>query len=215
MTYEKQTWENYPSTASPLNADRLNHMEDGIEAAGVSVAWHSYASTNRLMTPSYGFGGSTLNANYAYALPVLVERSITVDRIGVNVGIGGGAGSVVRLGIYDDTATGGGPGALIVDGGTVDTTGTGIKEVSVSQALVPGVYWLVAAAQVGTSPQVTDLRGVGIRNHLMTGSNPIMNGSYPIPGFITASGSVSGALPANFPAFGAAGNPWRIWVRIA
>lgn len=30
MAYTKQTWENLPSTNSPITADRLNHMEDGI-----------------------------------------------------------------------------------------------------------------------------------------------------------------------------------------
>ena len=33
MAYQKQTWENAPSTNSPLSADRLNHMEDGIDNA--------------------------------------------------------------------------------------------------------------------------------------------------------------------------------------
>ncbi|AID58846.1 minor tail protein [Mycobacterium phage Gaia] len=33
MAYEKQPWVNEPSTDTPLSADRLNHMEDGIEAA--------------------------------------------------------------------------------------------------------------------------------------------------------------------------------------
>lgn len=33
MAYEPQTWVNAPSTASPLSAARLNHMESGIEAA--------------------------------------------------------------------------------------------------------------------------------------------------------------------------------------
>jgi hypothetical protein len=30
MTYVKQTWENFPSTASPISASRLDHIEDGI-----------------------------------------------------------------------------------------------------------------------------------------------------------------------------------------
>lgn len=30
MTYEKQIWENYPSTNSPITADALNHIENGI-----------------------------------------------------------------------------------------------------------------------------------------------------------------------------------------
>lgn len=30
MAYEKQTWTNLPSKTTPINADRLNHMEQGI-----------------------------------------------------------------------------------------------------------------------------------------------------------------------------------------
>lgn len=30
MAYSKQTWSNLPSKTTPINADRLNHMEDGI-----------------------------------------------------------------------------------------------------------------------------------------------------------------------------------------
>lgn len=31
VEYVKQAWKNKPNVSSPLNADRLNHMEDGIE----------------------------------------------------------------------------------------------------------------------------------------------------------------------------------------
>ena len=31
VEYVKQTWKNKPNVSSPLNADRLNHMEAGIE----------------------------------------------------------------------------------------------------------------------------------------------------------------------------------------
>lgn len=31
VQYVKQAWKNKPNVSSPLNADRLNHMEDGIE----------------------------------------------------------------------------------------------------------------------------------------------------------------------------------------
>ncbi len=33
MAYTKQTWQNLPSKTTPINATRLNHMEDGIESA--------------------------------------------------------------------------------------------------------------------------------------------------------------------------------------
>lgn len=31
VEYVKQTWKNKPNSSSPLNADRMNHTEDGIE----------------------------------------------------------------------------------------------------------------------------------------------------------------------------------------
>lgn len=33
MAYAKQTWVDYPDISSPITAERLNHMEDGIEEA--------------------------------------------------------------------------------------------------------------------------------------------------------------------------------------
>lgn len=44
MAYTKQTWENAPSTNSPLSADRLNHMEDGIYNSYYQ-AKNTYSST--------------------------------------------------------------------------------------------------------------------------------------------------------------------------
>ena len=35
-TYEKQLWKDYPDTTTPITADRLNHMEDGISEAAKS-----------------------------------------------------------------------------------------------------------------------------------------------------------------------------------
>lgn len=38
MTYTKQTWQNMPARTTPLSASRLNHMEDGIQAADAAAA---------------------------------------------------------------------------------------------------------------------------------------------------------------------------------
>lgn len=37
MSYTKQTWLNGPDGQTPLDADRLNHMEDGIETASEQI----------------------------------------------------------------------------------------------------------------------------------------------------------------------------------
>lgn len=35
MAYVKQEWKGYPDTSTPITADKLNHMEDGIYSSGV------------------------------------------------------------------------------------------------------------------------------------------------------------------------------------
>lgn len=37
MAYTKQTWANLPAQTSPLSAERLNHMEDGIYNAATTA----------------------------------------------------------------------------------------------------------------------------------------------------------------------------------
>lgn len=42
MAYSKQTWSDLPAETTPINASRLNHMEDGIYA-GNELATQSAA----------------------------------------------------------------------------------------------------------------------------------------------------------------------------
>lgn len=83
-------------------------------------------------------------------------RSCTLDRLGVHVTSAGTSGAVVRLGLRSwDTATGL-PGAVLVDGGTADATGTGLVEVTISQAVTAGTpYFLTAVIQGGAGTRPT------------------------------------------------------------
>lgn len=42
-TYSRTNWQDYPNTSSPINAQHLNHMEDGIYEAdlkgSIAVNW--------------------------------------------------------------------------------------------------------------------------------------------------------------------------------
>jgi hypothetical protein len=87
----------------------------------------------------------TLNRIYYQRLPV-PSGGASIDRIAVEVTTGGTAGAVVRLGVYDAT-TGGRPGSLLLDAGTVDSESPGIKELTVSLALSGGLKWLTAVVQ--------------------------------------------------------------------
>ena len=56
MAYTKQTWANLPSKTTPINADRLNHMEQGIydndqnkvdKVAGKGLSTNDYTTTEK------------------------------------------------------------------------------------------------------------------------------------------------------------------------
>jgi len=81
-----------------------------------------------------------LVANHLYAMPFLVSRAMTFDRIAVQVTTLA-AGSSIRLGIYND-GTNLYPGALVSDAGEVSAATTGVKAITINQALTKGLYWL-------------------------------------------------------------------------
>lgn len=111
--------------------------------AGIRPLANAYASIAAAAVSAISLG-----AGECRTAPLLLFSG-TLDRIGVAVttAAGAGGGGVVRLGIYSDDGTGR-PGTLILDAGTVDATTTGVKEITISQAVTRGVYWLVAVPQV-------------------------------------------------------------------
>jgi len=110
----------------------------------------------RIAGQYYGaYGGSASVATDAfiadriYAIPFIVMIAEAFDRISVNVSTAGSAGSKARLGIYyNDVAK---PGARLLDAGEIDVDSTGVKEITITQTLQPGLYWLVLIAQANIS----------------------------------------------------------------
>lgn len=50
MSYEKQVWENFPSTNTPVSAERFNHMEDGIASAHAELGGRLSADQLKMFT---------------------------------------------------------------------------------------------------------------------------------------------------------------------
>jgi hypothetical protein len=119
-------------------------------------------------------------------VPFLVTTTTTFDRIAIDhTSVVGGAGSVVRLGIYSSIS--GLPAARLLDAGTVDiTTGAALKPVIINQTLTPGLYYLAAV------PQITSLLPV-FRTAPPAFAVPDINN---ITTGVKFEGSVSGTLPA-------------------
>jgi hypothetical protein len=139
MAYTPKDWSN----GDTVNDVDLDHIEQGIAALGADMGAH--------LSGRYHFNactGGTFNGAFVptvgtlYAIPFWVGATATYDRIATNIGTAGSAGAVTRLGIYNVAASGL-PGTLVLDAGTVDSTTTGDKNITISQSLSPGVYFTV------------------------------------------------------------------------
>lgn len=82
----------------------------------------------------------TVTSGLMYAIPILIPQTVTVTSIGIEVTTF--ASGNVQLGMYNDG--GGYPGSLKFDAGNTATgTSNNFKSIgSLSQALVPGIYWI-------------------------------------------------------------------------
>jgi len=93
-------------------------------------------------------GNQVQDRLYAVRIPL---RSGTLDRIFAHHWTAATAGETFRLGIYSPTSAGL-PGALLLDAGTIDlSTATGLKALTISQAISSSYYWLAGVQQGGTA----------------------------------------------------------------
>lgn len=127
--------------------------------------------------------------------PLVVERTLPVDRIGVDVATVGDVGSKVRLGIYADNGNSY-PGALLVDAGQVAGDATGSQEATIALTLYPGVYWIGGVVQSVTTTQPTLRSVIQWTPPVMIGSTTLPTGVSTYAGYTMAG--VTGALPSTF-----------------
>ncbi len=120
-----------------IKASQLIHDRRGLSTGEVSLRTGDFF----LGINNGGANQEHANATLSrlWASPFCVQRALKIDRLGVNVTTLQAA-SLVRVGLYRSQADGT-PGVLIVDGGTVDSSTTGVKTVTVDEFLKPGLYW--------------------------------------------------------------------------
>jgi len=93
----------------------------------------------------YGISQTAMVANTIYAVPFLVARPITVDRIAISVQ-GPDAGKSAVLGIYNngDNLY---PGTLIASsGGEISVAAVNVQAVVIDISLTRGLYWLAVVS---------------------------------------------------------------------
>lgn len=148
----------------------------------------------------------------AFATPLMMP-TVTLDRIGCDVTTVGSAGAVIRLGIYADG--GGYPDALILDAGTLDATSTGgtnIREITISQTLNMGLYWLAFVIQGGATTRPTVRR---YHNKSAFGEIAQTDNNFNWGKNSYVQSSVTGALPSNWTSTTTDSDTPMISVRVA
>jgi hypothetical protein len=140
-----------------------------------------------------GTASTVLLARRTYCVPMFFPKPTAVDRVNMRITGAGGAGSVIRFGIYGGTEF---PTDLLHDFGTVDGTVTGLSiELTVSATLT-GFFWLAArASDVTPGPTVIGANGGG---QLWMPRTNVVGAS--LSGFITfTEADTSDALPDPYP----------------
>ena len=140
-------------------------------------------------------------------MPIVLPYAITINKLGCFIGTAGSAGSVIRLGIYQITIAN--PYApvltsayatLIVDGGTLASTGTGQQSITLGTPQVVAAYTpfsvgLCPQGTPATTPKVYTEQQPTIGAGSPLGQNGILTN---VPsGGVTVT-AITGSLPATF-----------------
>lgn len=133
--------------------ETLDGVDLSVHAANLAAHTRSYHQLLLLNVPQFvgsihpGSATNTIVVNTLYAAPFVVARNMTISGISIEVTTLA-SGASARLGIYSDNDSLY-PGSLVKDCGTVSVASTGIKTISVTQALTKGIYWLVLVSNGG------------------------------------------------------------------
>jgi hypothetical protein len=180
----------HESTHVDGGSDEIDSILD-LRAYAGAVHWEYRSGFYYVQPFSTGAANLALTQNQLIAFPFWFPTVTTLDRIGI-IAIATALASH-RLGIYANGA--GAPGALILDAGTVSGTATAGVEISINQAVGPGVVWMAIVAQ-GANGQVRAQAGTSTPN---IGSTTLNNAASPLTGgYRRSDATISGALPDPF-----------------
>jgi hypothetical protein len=161
-------------------------------------------------TPSRLPGTITATADRTVYTVIYVPVTQTVDRIAILTGTTFSGTGTVRLGIYN--STNGLPSTVLLDAGTVTPTAVStVYQITISQSLTPGFYWL-AFNQQGTAPSLGTYSGVA---STANDPNPFI-GSASTVGGGTVQSVIEPGITGAFATAGTlttAGNNIFVWVR--
>jgi hypothetical protein len=156
-----------------------------------------------IRTPMSGLFVATMAHQTTYYEPIYISKTTTFDRIAIHTQAGHVGSTTVRLGIYNDND--GLPSTVLLDAGTVAPSAANTNyQITISQSLSPGLYWL-AFCQQGTAPTTAAYYGAAasgsIGSFMIVQSTTTFGGSL-VQGFsqssVTGAFATAGTLANNF-----------------
>ncbi len=164
-----------------------SYFQSHVNGGGGLEIWYPLGANS-----TNGSGTGAVAANVMYALPFVVGRTGTLDRVAFNV-----TGAIVgngRVGIYDSVAEYNiYPNALQVDGGSISTGTSGVKSTAISVTLAGGkLYWAVYVGSAAATLRVTSSGTCGLLLGMDNGLGAGPNRSLTVA-------QTFGALPSTFP----------------
>lgn len=142
--------------------------------------------------------------------PLVLHAPEVIDQIRCQVTTAGGAGALVRMGIYSLPASG--SCMLYGDAGTVDAATGGIKTLTVSDQQLPAGIILPVAVVQGAATTRPTLRQISMANGSVQGA--WSEAANPATGSVLSLGTVPGALPASLVPAAAAANAPLVEIRV-
>ena len=119
---------------------------------------------------------ATFSQNRVYCYPLFIQESITIDRLGVECTTAS-ASTTWRIGIYNSDSNGL-PTTVVLDAGTVDTSTTGLKTITVNQTLAAGLYFIAGVWQGGSASPTMRAYGTSSGNWSPIASTTQQSTSY-------------------------------------
>ncbi|MFZ2544665.1 MAG: hypothetical protein WAW80_01685 [Candidatus Saccharimonadales bacterium] len=192
--------------------------------SSIILSPNKYLAGNYYYCSSPGNAGSsnTLGNGTVRLSGFVVSDTVNISSLFAEFSVAGDAGSVFRIGIWNNTEYGK-PGPLLIDAGTISTgtgnAGTvatggtpGVYEIpTTGLTLLPGLYWVGGAVQSAATTQPT-MRTVAFVNFP---GGPIGTTIPPINQQVNSWGfTAGGTFSASAPASGVVGAGVRIGFKV-
>ena len=197
------------SSTSTTTAATPNAVKTAYDMALINPIMKQPSGTYR-RTPYSGNASFAMSPNTTYYTPIFINTSTAYDRLACRTGTFSAA-NTVRLGIYNDSN--GLPSTLLLDAGTVSAAAANTTyEITISQTLNAGFYWLAFNSVSNTATQFLGAAAAGnnvFNQHLLYQASP---GGTGTAGY-TQAVNVSSAFPSSATSPAAATTVAYTWIR--